>query len=278
MKIDLPLTGGCALQIASGTNRGAPYPTARIQKGLVLYFNGEDLSEEAVGFGVPILKRGLQSIFPGDVVISSGTTDSSQEVTANFKMDLEERIARPGSRTEKSRLIYAIKNRLAALIRQAPVLRSPLTALSNILRTTLGWETIYDDAGFSTTIQLHYSIQPQTGNIKVELQPPDGQLSGITEVVIMNEQGGNCFDHYQDSSGLSLHGSEIGCWDEVTAKEASFISSAHKLAFALKQVNGATLYRGRELVGTRLAWSGFGYSFPPTKGRFNFELIIKRLS
>jgi hypothetical protein len=277
MEIILPIAFNLTLKITSGPYNGDLFPTARLQKGLILLDDGLELVEEAVGFGVPILKRGLQSIFPSDVVLSSRTTDSSLEVTANFKMDLEERIARPGSRTEKSRLIYAIKNRLADLIRRVPVLRSPLTALSNILRTTLGWETIYDHAGFSTTIQLHYSIQPQTGNIKVEVRPPDAQLSDITEVVIMNEQGGNYFDHYQDSSGLSLHGSEIGCWDEVTAKEASFISSAHKLAFALKQVNGATLYRGRELVGTRLAWSGFGYSFPPANGRFNFELNIKRL-
>ena len=278
MEITVPLFSGLALKFGSALNSGGPYPTARLQKGLLLTDGGLELVEEAVGFGVPILKRGLQTIFPGDLVLTSSTSGSTQDVTADFKMNLVERIAKPGSRTEKSRLIYAIKNSLAGLILRYPLVRSPLTALSNILRTTLGWETIYDAAGFSAIIQLHYSIQPETGRIKVEVHPPDGQLNDVTEVVVMNEQGGNYFDCYQDSSGLSLRGSEIGCWDEVTAEEASFISSANKLAFALKQVSGAKLYRGRELVGTRLAWSGFGYSFPPTTGKFCFELNIKRLA
>ena len=278
MGITVPLFSGLALKFGSALNSGGPYPTARLQKGLLLSDGSQNLVEEAVGFGVPILKRGLQAIFPGDVMLTSRTSGSTQEVTANFKMDLVERIAKPGTRTEKSRLIYAIKNILAGLIRRYPLVRSPLTALSNMLRATLGWQTIYDDAGFSATIELHYSIQPHTGNIMVEVHPADGQIKDVTEVVIMNEQGGNYFDCYQDSSGLSLRGNEIGCWDEVTAEEASFISTVNKLAFSLKQVNGAKLYRGRELVGTRLAWSGFGYSFPPATQRFRFELNIKRLA
>ena len=41
------------------------YPASRIQKGLVLGLKDRDLSEEGVGFGVPVLKFGLESIFPG---------------------------------------------------------------------------------------------------------------------------------------------------------------------------------------------------------------------
>ncbi len=96
MKIDLPLTSGFSLQIASGTNRDASYPTARIQKGLVLYYDGLDLSEEAVGFGVPILKRGLQTIFPGEVELYPHAGSSGQQLSARYKLNLEEKIARIG--------------------------------------------------------------------------------------------------------------------------------------------------------------------------------------
>lgn len=65
MKIELSLSEGISLQIAAGTNHDASYPTGKMQKGWVLFCDGQDLSEEAVGFGVPILKRGLQTVFPG---------------------------------------------------------------------------------------------------------------------------------------------------------------------------------------------------------------------
>ena len=68
--------------------------------------------------------------------------------------------------------------------------------------------------------------------------------TAITEVVVMNEQGAHHFDLYRDSSGTLLRGKEIGCWDEVTAERASFISETHRLAFTLQQVKGARLFGG----------------------------------
>ena len=83
----------------------------------------------------------------------------------------------------------------------------------------------------------------------------------------MNEQGARCFDRYEDSDGAVLRGAGIGTWDEVGADRASFVSTGHRVAFSLAQAPGARLYRGRELVGARLSWAGFGYSLPPTRAR-----------
>jgi hypothetical protein len=93
----------------------------------------------------------------------------------------------------------------------------------------------------------------------------------------MNEQGAHYFDSYHRDDGFSQHGAEIGCWDEVTAERAEFISDAEKLSFSLHQVEGAKLFRGRELVGDRLAWSGFGYSFSPKLERFKYQIILRKL-
>ena len=41
------------------------FPTSRIQKGLILELGNRDVSEEGVGFGLPVLKLGRQPIFPG---------------------------------------------------------------------------------------------------------------------------------------------------------------------------------------------------------------------
>jgi hypothetical protein len=277
MKIDLPLTGGFALQIASGTNRDASYPTGRIQKGLVLYYDGLDLSEEAVGFGVPILKRGLQTIFPGEVELYPQEDSSGYQLSARYKLNLEEKIARSGNGTINSRLVYASKNSLAAVIRRLPFLRGLLTGTSNLLRSTLAWETTYEPAGFFTYVTLAYTIDAAAGRIKVELMGGDIIPDSISEIIVMNEQGARHFDQYQDSNGLSQLMNEIGCWDPVFAAEASFIDRRHQVSFSLPQVNGARLYRGRELVDNRLAWSGFGYSFSPNLDHFSYEVTVKRL-
>jgi len=80
-----------------------------------------------------------------------------------------------------------------------------------------------------------------------------------------------------DDDGLALEGDAIGTWDLVTAARASFVSTARGVAFSLGQVDGARLARGRELIGSRVAWSGFGYSFAPTLGAFGYELWIERV-
>ena len=71
MDIDLAGVPGLALRIEANSLGRGSYPTARLQKGFLLVYNGEELAEEAVGFGVPVLKRGLQAIFPGGIELTA---------------------------------------------------------------------------------------------------------------------------------------------------------------------------------------------------------------
>jgi hypothetical protein len=248
-----------------------------MQKGWVLFCDGQDLSEEAVGFGVPILKRGLQTVFPGEVELHPDAVNPQSKLTARYKLDLEEKIARPGSGSINNRLVYASKNMLAGMIRELPVVRRLLTNTSNLLRSTLGWQTSYEQAGYSTYVTLTYTIDAGAGTLLAELMSVDSIPDGITEIILMNEQGAHHFDLYQDAEGVMLHDNEIGCWNEVTAARAAFMSSSKQISFSLPQVKGARLFLGRELIGSRLAWSGFGYTFPPSLNQFRYEVTIKRL-
>jgi hypothetical protein len=277
MNFHIYLDSGITLQISSEINKSLTYPTARIQKGLVLLFNDQDLSEEAVGFGVPVIKRGLQTIFPGGVELFPHDQSPSSKITARYNMNLEERITKGGSGLVNNRLVYASKNVLAALIRNLPFMRGLLTHASNLFRASLGWETTYEPISFFTYLAFIYSIDAGREGIRIELIGENYIPQSISELIVMNEQGANHFDQYGDSNGTCLTGNKIGCWDQVTAAEASFISSRHQISFSLPQVNGAKLYRGRELIGTRLAWAGFGYSFPPNLENFNYTITLKGL-
>ncbi|HEX7619799.1 MAG TPA: hypothetical protein VF359_01215 [Anaerolineales bacterium] len=277
MEINIPLFHGISLKIGEPLSDRMDYPTVRLQRGFLLLDQGQDLAEEAVGFGVPVLKRGMQTIFPGDVALSWLQKGSTWEVTAQFKLNLLEKISRGGNETVGNKPFYAAKNFLSAIIRRFPFLRSQLTTLSNMLRQVFNWKTTYADGGISAGVQVNYIIEEKTGKTMVDVDvshlPAD-----ITEVVVMNEQGAHAFDRYLDSSGNTLQGDEIGCWDEVNADEAGFESSSRQVAFRLGRVKGARLFRGRELIGSRLAWAGFGYSFPPSIQRLRYEMKIERVA
>jgi len=276
MEINIPLFQGLSLKISDIPDAGKTYPTGHLQKGFILLDQGQELAEEAVGFGLPVLKRGLQTIFPGVVALTWQERGSTWDITALFKLNLVEKISRGKNENNvENRLLYALKNFLAAIIRRLPMFRGSLTTTSNKLRQMFNWETTYADAGFSTEVKLIYTIDVKTGKITVEIDT-SGLPSFITEVVVMNEQGAHYFDRYVDASGISLQEDEIGCWDEVNAEEAWFESSTRQIAFRLGQIKGARLFRGRELIDSQLAWAGFGYSFPPSIKRLRYEMRIEK--
>ena len=276
MELSVPLFDGLSLKIAGQSGDAGGYPTRRLQKGLLLFDGPQELAEEGVGFGVPILKRGAQTIFPGEMRLAWRRTGPVWEVTAVFAMNLVERLAGRGGATIQSRVLYAAKDALAALHRRAPPLRGPLTAASTTLRRLFGWVTTYEQAEVCARLKVTYTIDGESGRIGVAIDIA-GLPKDVTEVVVMNELGGRVFDRYMDADGSDLRGDAIGAWDAVTAASARFVSTAHGVAFSLARVKGAKLNRGRELIGARLAWSGFGYSLPPTPGAFTYEVRIERL-
>jgi hypothetical protein len=277
MEIDLPLPEGLSLKIGALPPDRKAYATAHLQGGGVLLDGDQSLTEEAVGFGVPVLKRGLQAIFPGAVTLTSRRRGTTWEITARYTLNLVEKISRAGAETVENRLLYAVKYFLAAVIRRSPLLRGALTAASSALRRLFRWETTYAEAGFSAEVSVVSRREEGTGTLVVTVEAA-GLPADVTEVVVMNEQGAHFFDRYCDSSGARLEGKAIGCWDEVTAGEAWFESRARRVAFRLGRAEGARLFRGRELVGSRLAWAGFGYTFPPSLQRLRYELKIERLA
>lgn len=277
MNLDVPLPDGLALLITDEASGVGDYPTRWLRKGLLLAADGRLLAEEGVGFGVPLLKRGVQTIFPGGMDLAWRRRDRLWEVTAVYDLCLVERLARRAGSSLQPRLLYAAKDSLAALHRRSPRLRGLLTAASSTLRRTFGWVTTYDEAGFHVSIEVRYTVDADAGRVDVSVTPT-GLPGGVTEMIVMNEQGGRGFDLFVDSNGAARRGPEIDTWDDVSAARAAFVSTTDRVLFSLGQVDGARLRRGRELIGSRLSWAGFGYSFSPAVERFTYDVRIERTS
>ncbi len=145
--------------------RTRPYPTARLQKGLLLYDGARGLAEEGVGFGVPVLKRGVRAVFAGGVDAEAHDDGRLCTIRALYRMDLVERLAGAGGEVVAPRLLYAAKDALAALHRHAPAARGLLTAASSALRRRFGWETVYVPSGSDRggTRHLRRGSRPRDG-------------------------------------------------------------------------------------------------------------------
>ena len=272
-------------ELDDGEDGGAPgaagfaYPTAGLQKGLLLLDGERELSAEGVGFGVPIVKRGPRAVFPGSAEIAVRPGDPP-EVTLTYSMDRVERLGGNRGRSPLLRPLDEAREAFALLYRHAPLLRRPLLAASNGIRWLLHVKTRFERTTPLGTVTVTYSAGDHRGDLVVRADLSRLPAS-VTEIVLMNELGADSFDRFVDADGRDERGSAIGAWDQVRARNASFASTDHGVSFSLERdpdpgAPDARLYRGREVAKGRLAWAGFGYSLRPGPPTFTYVVHLDR--
>lgn len=268
----IALAGGISLRIREPDKEKQSYSSCRIQKGLLLFQGKKDLSEEGIGFGVPILKFGEKTIFPGRGYIEFKEHADSTHVMIDYDLNLAETIAIKGRKIE-NRTIYSIKESLSRLHRKYPFSRKLLTESSNALRRWLDIETGFEEVASLGLAGMKYTITTD-GMINVRADLSRINKEGCTRIMIMNEQGANFFDTYYDSKGTILPGDAIGSWQETSCDKVSFIHSIYDMAFTLSKIDGSKMFYGRELVGNRLSWAGIAYSISPHMQDFAYDIRL----
>ncbi|NJD53089.1 MAG: hypothetical protein FIB07_09515 [Candidatus Methanoperedens sp.] len=272
--VGIEITKGLCLHINDTGIEHGDYPASRIQKGLVLFHENRDLSEEGIGFGVPVLKFGHETIFPGNKCVTAEKDSDIIVVKIDYDMNLVERMAVKSCKRIDSKVFYKTKEYFSWLHREYPLLRGFLVRSSNSLRRTCDIKTRFEKVASKGIASVVNTINIKKGTIHVSVDINNVKKERCTEVNIMNELGANNFDSYRDSNGLFLRGNAIGTWDEIFADEASLVDSCDNIAFTLNQVKGARMFRGRELVEERLAWSGFAYLLSQGIICFDYDIRI----
>jgi len=266
-----PFHDVCLTTIESSNSN---YPSSRIQKGLILRHGNRYLSEEGVGFGVPILKFGQETVFPGYWKARVKRHEDSTLVEADFVLNLMVRISRNG-RIIRNHGLHKTRELLSFLHRSCPFLRKSLSFSSELLRGAFSLEDIFIEVNPICFVKTFYKVK--NCRVIVEMRFFRGLNSQKNaEIIVMNEQGANYFSTYLDSDGRHLQKEEIGSWEETDADAASFVNPAEMISFTLKRTNGARMFRGRELVPGRLAWSGLAYVLSPNAERFTYTIDIGR--
>ncbi|MBI2829862.1 MAG: hypothetical protein HYX81_01740 [Chloroflexi bacterium] len=263
-----------SLHFFSGQTEPSDYSNNRIQKGLQLVCNEENLAEEGTGFGVPIIKLGHETIFPGSARVHLKEKNSSSTIMVTYDLNLVPRMTRKGT-IIKSEAFYKTKEWFSWLHRTHPSWRKALAWNSNRIRATAGLETKMESIASLGSVAVAYAVSPLMKTIMIEADFRKLKAGGCTEKILANEQGANYFDHYQDSNGISLADKAIGTWDETFARKAWFIAPDKSISFVLTRLQGARMFRGRELAKGRLAWAGLNYVLSPDTLNFAYEIQLE---
>ena len=272
--VRIEMTAGMCLLIKNPEIEQGDYPASRIQKGLVLVYENRDLSEEGIGFAVPVLRFGHETVFPGNARVTTEKDGDTTVVNIDYDMNMVERMMVKSRTRINSKAFYKIKEYFSGLHREYPQLRRFFVQSSNSLRRACGVETKFENSASAGIVSMVNIVEARKGTIHVSVDMSNVKKEGRTEVNIMNEFGANHFDKYRDSNGLFLRGNAIGTWNEIFADEASFIDSRNNIAFTLNKVTGARMFRGRELVEGRLSWSGLAYVLPHDIINFAYDIRI----
>ncbi len=190
-------------------------------------------------------------------------------IKAEYIMNLASRTAMGGS-IINNRAFCMASDTLSRVHRAHPQLRRTMSNLSAVLRRALGLKDAFYEIPSPGSVSASFRIRESRIDIEIEFP----LIVGCTEKIVLNEQGANWFDTYRDSDGLTLKGNEIGTWDETHANSAALLNPAGEISFTLKHIEGARMFRGREQVSDRLAWSGLAYVLPPKRERFAYSIEI----
>jgi hypothetical protein len=244
---------------------------AALQKGLVLISGGIELIEEGAGFGTPIAKYSDGTFFSSTAQVSvNHVSEDSAVICKTYFLDAISEKKIRGTQINKS--TYSFVHRIfekGYLTRQG--LR-PVFDLIMQLRKKMGVHTHFIKVNARGKIAITYHCFPDQIRIHVDMSALNRSL--CKEILILNEQGANRFQTYKDAKVGLLKGRAIGAWAKVEAKKASFVDKRTGLTFTLENLNGVTLYRGREEIKDRFSWSGLTYALNPEKYSFDYIVCI----
>jgi len=236
----------------------------------VLIFDGEELIEEGVGFGVPVVKYNDKTYFSSSAECSIEENGNLCILVKSFVLDTVSR-----KRVWKTSYIddqfYSFVHKLFERAYLGHKNLAPFFNRIMELRRIIKVQTEFTKVKPRGTITFKYSFQSSIIKINVNFSNLD--LAKCQEILILDEQGSTFFRKYFDTDGLRLFDEGIGAWEVVKAKEASLSDAKEALTFTLRNKEPSVLFRGWEKTKGRFSWAGLNYSLHP--GLPTFDYVIK---
>ncbi len=257
-------------------SRPNKYKSAKIQKGLIVLYKGEEVSGEGVGFGTPVVKYKNKTYFSMDAVLSVSDNHNFTDITKIFEINgafyvkiFNGHITNP--------IFYYVTNSFSKLHRENRTFRVFADIILALLRKMIRRPADLLRVPSKGRIAVNYKIYKDRIHIVVDSTALD--KNNCEEICIMNEQGADFFRKYYDTDRNILIDDEIGSWEKVNTKSAFFSDLEDRTAFCLFNISDANLFRGREKFKGHLAWAGLAYLISPKTDIFEYDIkIISNLS
>lgn len=245
--------------------------TSILQKGLVLLLNGEEVVEEGVGFGLPIVKYADKTFFSSKAEISMQRIGDRFRLTKTFVIDTVS-VKKLGNNVRIHDRLYSPLRKTFQLLYLKHKRLNPLFNAVMETRNLFGVKTEFETVNPRGTVTVTYDCHPN--QIKIHADLSNIKLTNCQQILMLNEQGSNIFQTYTDNTRTLLRGDRIGAWDRVETDAAALLSSQSTFGFSVFQVRGALLYRGWENTRGRFSWAGLSYSLKPGKTAFDYTIEL----
>ncbi|MFW9802316.1 MAG: hypothetical protein ACFFFC_06680 [Candidatus Thorarchaeota archaeon] len=234
------------------------------------------MCEEGVGFGVPLLQYRRDFFFPGKASVSKEGVVGGKNAWKQFDVNLVER-----HQTNRFETIQAfswvyqrIYNRLYKSVQGRKLLD-----LTEIRRRRTGERMGRSPSKFFRVkskgeIQTSYELDIKGRSMQVKMDFSNIERASLQHIYVSNELGGSMFDHYTDSSGLKLLKEAITGWDRISADWAAFCAPEIDFGYRVKIPKEAEAFRGREIIGPDISWSGVILMLPPSSVNLQYSIEL----
>jgi hypothetical protein len=244
--------------------------TAKLQKGVTLVYDGEEVAGEGTGFGVPILKYADETYFSGSSTLKVQKQGNLVVIQKEFDMDMVERTEFRNLSFTNGKLRELIDSISALYQRHRRLAR--LILLAKSLLFEFGVKESFGKTRTKGKVAVTYTIFPSRLLVRVECRLVN--RINLERIFVLNEQSALFFRTYSDSDGSRLIDEEIGAWQPVTANSAKIADCHGRVGFSLKTIRGSQLRRGREFLANSLDWVGLDYELSPASDSFEYGIEL----
>jgi hypothetical protein len=240
-----------------------------LQKGLVLVKDGKELIEEGIGFGVPVAIYSDKTYFSSSAQVFIYESEKSKVIEKKFLLDASSRRKWRIASLVENPFYKSVSRFLENTYINYPNSRRIILPLIG-LKNKIGVKTEFTRSIPRAEVTVTYKIKQDQLDIEADLSKLNKE--GLKRLILLNEQGSTFFRKLVKPDSPDQVDEEIGAWNPIANRYASFTDLENSLIFSLQNLPKSRLFVGREYFKGITAWAGLQYEVESISGKFSYRI------